>query len=39
MLPRWQNVDSADDLPFLEGQVRHADYRRLRAILEEPAAP
>ena len=41
LLPRWQNVDSADDLPFLEGQVRHADYRRLRAILEEgaPEAP
>ncbi|MEK7475297.1 MAG: TIGR04282 family arsenosugar biosynthesis glycosyltransferase [Candidatus Coatesbacteria bacterium] len=39
MLPRWQNVDSEDDLPFLEGQVRHADYRRLRAILDEPAAP
>jgi len=35
LLPRWQNVDSEDDLPFLEGQVRHADYRRLRAILQE----
>ncbi len=35
VLPRWQDVDSPDDLPFLEGQVRHADYRRLKALLEE----
>jgi hypothetical protein len=35
MLPRWQEMDSPDDLPFLKGQVRHADYRRLKAILEE----
>ena len=35
MLPRWQDVDGPDDLAFLEGQVRHADYRRLRDILEE----
>jgi hypothetical protein len=35
LLPRWQDVDGPDDLPFLEGQVRHADYRRLRGILEE----
>lgn len=39
LLPRWQTVDSEDDLPFLEGQVRHADYRRLRAIMEEKAQP
>ncbi len=34
-LPRWQDVDTPDDLPFLKGQVRHADYRRLKSILEE----
>ncbi len=34
MLPRWSEIDSADDLPFLEGQIRSADYRRLKAILE-----
>jgi len=33
-LPRWQGTDSPDDLPFLEGQVRSADYNRLRSILE-----
>ncbi len=35
MLSRWQDVDGPDDLPFLEGQVRHADYRRLKTILAE----
>lgn len=35
LLPRWQDVDTPDDLPFLEGQVRHADYRRLKTVLEE----
>ena len=35
LLPRWQDVDAPDDLPFLEGQVRHADYRRLKSILGE----
>ncbi len=40
LLPRWQDVDADDDLPFLEGQFRHADYRRLKAILEEaPPGP
>lgn len=32
-LPRWQDLDDPDDLPFLEGQVRTADYQRLNAIL------
>jgi rSAM/selenodomain-associated transferase 1 len=35
ILPRWQDVDDPDDLPFLEGQVRGADYARLKAILAE----
>lgn len=35
LLPRWQDVDADDDLPFLAGQFRHADYRRLKAILAE----
>lgn len=35
LLPRWQHVATADDLPFLEGHVRHADYRRLKALLDE----
>jgi hypothetical protein len=35
MLPRWQDADADDDLPFLEGQFRHADYRRLKAMLDE----
>jgi len=35
MLPRWQDVDADDDLPFLAGQFRHADERRLQAILAE----
>jgi len=35
LLPRWQDVDSPDDLPFLEGQIRTADYQRLKAILED----
>lgn len=36
ILPRWQDVDTVDDLPFLEGQVRGSDYQRLQAILKEP---
>lgn len=35
LLPRWHQVATADDLPFLEGHVRHADYRRLKSLLEE----
>jgi hypothetical protein len=35
MLPRWQDIDTADDLPFLEGTVRETDRARLRAILSE----
>lgn len=38
-LPRWQDLDDPDDLPFLEGQVRTADYLRLKAILEETPPP
>lgn len=34
-LPRWQGSDSPDDLPFLRGQVRDADYARLKSILDE----
>jgi rSAM/selenodomain-associated transferase 1 len=34
LLPRWQDVDAEDDLPFLEGQFRHADYKRLKSMLE-----
>lgn len=36
ILPRWQDVDSPEDLPFLAGQVRGTDYERLQAILREP---
>ena len=39
MLPRWQDIDTPDDLPFLKGQVRHADYRRLKSILDEADSP
>jgi len=35
LLPRWHDVNTPDDLPFLEGHVRRADFQRLRAILEE----
>jgi len=35
LLPRWQHIATRDDLAFLEGQVRHADYRRLKALLDE----
>jgi hypothetical protein len=40
ILPRWQDVDSAEDLEFIRGHVRSADLRRLKEILEEgPAGP
>jgi len=39
LLPRWQDVDADDDLPFLEGQFRHSDYRRLKAMLDETERP
>jgi len=35
ILPRWQDADSAEDLEFIRGQVRHADLARIRDILEE----
>ncbi len=35
LLPRWHQIATPDDLPFLEAQVRHADYRRLKALLDE----
>jgi len=35
ILPRWQDADSAEDLEFIRGQVRHADFSRLKNILEE----
>jgi len=40
LLPRWQDIDTPDDLEFLEGQVRARDYQRLQSILrEEPSRP
>ena len=42
LLPRWQDIDTPDDLEFLEGQVRQRDFQRLQSILKEghpPAGP
>jgi len=35
LLPRWQDIDTPDDLDFLEGQIRQTDYRRLKELLHE----
>lgn len=39
LLPRWQDIDTPDDLEFLEGQVRQRDFQRLKSILEEGHPP
>jgi len=39
LLPRWQDIDTPDDLEFLEGQVRQRDFQRLKSILQEGQAP
>jgi len=39
LLPRWQDIDTPDDLEFLEGQVRQRDFQRLQAILHEGQDP
>ena len=39
LLPRWQDIDTPDDLEFLEGQVRQRDFQRLKSILKEGSPP
>ena len=39
LLPLLQDIDTPDDLEFLEGQVRQRDFQRLQSILHEGQEP